>query len=338
MLRLTTTNYLAFSDNNYKANNLLNLPANIIIANGQGITMGETIFRYDQLPLAASGVSTQFNINPAAGTTRGNLTSVSRWLNTNNIFITGTTSYFDTGMVEKVTDPLGAATNFAYSLNFAGAYLTQITNALGHVSTSNYDFNTGLVTSQTDANGQTTSYEYNDVLDRITRVGRPDGGSTRYAYGDAPGNLFVNTQMALDSTRILDAYVYFDGLGRANRTFQNESGAWLVSDTQYDALGRVSRVSNPYRSPQGIEGPVNPSGLWTTTQYDGLGRVTAVTTPDGAAVRTSYNGNTVTVTDQTGRSRRSVTDALGRLTAVYEDPFGVNYETSYTYDALDNLR
>ena len=35
--------------------------------------------------------------------------------------------------------------------------------------------------------------------------------------------------------------------------------------------------------------------------------------------------------------RTSVTDALGRLTTVYEDPLGLNYQTSYAYDALDNL-
>jgi RHS repeat-associated protein len=65
--------------------------------------------------------------------------------------------------------------------------------------------------------------------------------------------------------------------------------------------------------------------------------VTSVTTPDSAVVTTSYSSNTVTVTDQAGKTRKSVTDALGRLTAVYEDPAGLNYQTSYSYDVLDNL-
>ena len=52
---------------------------------------------------------------------------------------------------------------------------------------------------------------------------------------------------------------------------------------------------------------------------------------------TSYSGNTVTVTDQAGKKRKSVTDALGRLKEVYEDPTGLNYLTTYNYDALDNL-
>lgn len=70
---------------------------------------------------------------------------------------------------------------------------------------------------------------------------------------------------------------------------------------------------------------------------DAMGRPTSVTTPDNAAVTTVYSGNQITVTDQAGKSRKSVTDALGRLEEAYEDPFVLNYLTSYSYDVLDNL-
>ena len=53
---------------------------------------------------------------------------------------------------------------------------------------------------------------------------------------------------------------------------------------------------------------------------------------------TQHSGDQVTVTDQAGKSRRSKTDALGRLIKVTEDPGGLKHETSYSYDALDNLR
>jgi YD repeat-containing protein len=66
----------------------------------------------------------------------------------------------------------------------------------------------------------------------------------------------------------------------------------------------------------------------------------SVTTPDGAVVSTAYSGNQLTVTDQSGRQRRSVSDALGRLAQVTEDPTtgGLNYVTNYTSDVLGNLR
>jgi RHS repeat-associated protein len=62
-------------------------------------------------------------------------------------------------------------------------------------------------------------------------------------------------------------------------------------------------------------------------------------------VRTSYSGNAVTVTDQAGKVRRSITDALGRLTRVDEPDANNNLDsggnpiqpTYYGYDVLDDL-
>jgi YD repeat-containing protein len=55
-------------------------------------------------------------------------------------------------------------------------------------------------------------------------------------------------------------------------------------------------------------------------------------------VFSSYAGNCTTVTDEAGKSRKSCSDALGRLTQVFEDPAGLNYETDYQYDVLGNLQ
>jgi RHS repeat-associated protein len=76
-----------------------------------------------------------------------------------------------------------------------------------------------------------------------------------------------------------------------------------------------------------------------------------VVPPDGTAVSgstcpatqptndvfTTYSGNSTTVKDQAGKARKSISDGLGRLFQVNEDPSVLNYETDYTYDALDNL-
>ncbi len=109
-------------------------------------------------------------------------------------------------------------------------------------------------------------------------------------------------------------------------------------NTTYDALGHVSTVSNPYRSTN------DPTYGITTYDYDALGRTNLVIPPDGTTnannVATAYSGNCTTVTDQTGKSRKSCSDALGRLTGVWEDPGTsphLNYETDYSYDVLDNL-
>ena len=96
-------------------------------------------------------------------------------------------------------------------------------------------------------------------------------------------------------------------------------------------MGRVFKTSNPFRPWQ------SESAVWTTPGFDALGRVISVTTPENAVASTSYSGNIVTVTDQAGKPRKSVTDGLGHLKEVYEDPAGLNYLTSYSYDALDSL-
>jgi uncharacterized protein RhaS with RHS repeats len=84
---------------------------------------------------------------------------------------------------------------------------------------------------------------------------------------------------------------------------------------------------------------------YADTSYDALGRVRTVTTLDGAVVTTTYSANATTVTDQAGKTRRSITDGLGRLIRVDEpDSSGSlgtvaspTQPTSYVYDVLDDL-
>jgi YD repeat-containing protein len=127
----------------------------------------------------------------------------------------------------------------------------------------------------------------------------------------------------------------YDGLGRTIESRKYEDGSnFIASRIEYDGAGRGHKTSNPFRQ--------NETVVWTTQGFDALGRVTSVTTPDYSVVNTSYSGNSVTVTDQAGKRRKSVTDALGRLTDIWEDPqpqnpSGLNYQTTYIYDTLDNL-
>ncbi len=51
----------------------------------------------------------------------------------------------------------------------------------------------------------------------------------------------------------------------------------------------------------------------------------------------SYAGNCATIKDEATKQRTVCTDALGRVTSVTEDPSGLDYTTTYTYDALDDL-
>jgi RHS repeat-associated protein len=163
---------------------------------------------------------------------------------------------------------------------------------------------------------------------------------TTFAYDNANRVITTTSDLGAFNDNILTTKAYYDGLGRTRRSAAREGATWTITDTRFGALGRVSQVSNPYRAadPDSASPPSGPFAEWTTTDYDALGRVIRLTTPDGAHSDTVYMGNQVTVIDQAGKKRRSETDALGRLIRVTEAPGELNYETYYSYDALGNLR
>lgn len=362
LLRTTETTYLD-SNSAYRSRNILGLPTAVTIKNGAGIMVAQTTMSYDDTTLAAcTGIINWTD----PGSYRGNLTTTNHWLNTTNSYLATHVAYDQAGNAVSATDALNHTATTSYADSFADnnnsrntyAYPTSVTtpapdpsgtygSTAGLTTATRYDYQTGLVTSATDANGQVTSFDYTDPLNRIKLVTRPDNGRTQYFYNDTVGNLYLRTLTDEDASRAVEAYQFFDGLGRyARAQLFVGSASYTTTDTQYDNLGRVFRISNPYLTALNTT-PSPDTRNWTTTAYDALSRPLSVTTPDGAHVDTSFNGNTVIVTDQAGKKRRSVTDALGRLIRVdepdgnnnFDDPVSGNpiQPTYYSYDPLGNL-
>ena len=63
-----------------------------------------------------------------------------------------------------------------------------------------------------------------------------------------------------------------------------------------------------------------------------------VVAPDGSTFQTSYFGNATTTTDQAGKSKKVIVDALGRTRETIEDPAGLAQSTTYDYDPQGNIR
>jgi YD repeat-containing protein len=216
------------------------------------------------------------------------------------------------------------------------AHVTSETNALGYVAKWQWDYEAGKVTTATDINNVNTTYSYSDRLDRMTQKVAAAGlsgfqGQTNVTY-TSPTDVQIQQDQTSWTDQALHTEMLYDGFGREieERHYKKSNGTYISTTKSYDALGRVAATTDPSIPGDGLN-------YATTYGYDALGRTVSVSTADGAVARTSYTSYYTTAADQAGHARVTQTDALGRLGAVWEDPGGFNYETTYAYDVLDDL-
>ena len=191
-------------------------------------------------------------------------------------------------------------------------------------------------TKITDANGQPTIFDYADPNNfwRVTEIVYPDQGNTTISYTDTNGGPFTVATSRLVSSGVNHQVTQsLDGLGRVVKSVDSQACNSASSSvvTSYDSLGRVYTVSNPYCTTS------DPTYGLTTYGYDPLNRITGVEAPDGSTTSTTYSANCATATDPASKKRTLCADALGRITSATEDPSGLDYSTTYTYDTLDDL-
>ena len=151
------------------------------------------------------------------------------------------------------------------------------------------------------------------------------------------------TTVARTSSSGIQSTTVFDGLGRVCESRLSESDGLIRTRTEYDPLGRVSKVTNPYHvaTATTLNRCGNLAGeVFTQTSYDGLGRPLSIAAPDSSVTTSTYLGEITTVIDAASAQKQLYSDALGRLQRVVEDPgtSGLAYNTYYQYDGLNNLR
>jgi len=280
----------------------------------------------------------------------GHPTSTADWAGGSS-WLTSTAGYNANGTMAWLKDPRGNQATFSYtgSGGCNSLLLTQTTYPLSSVGSDSqtWNCNLGLKLTHTDVNHETTTYRYNDPFWRMTEVDYPDGGLETYAYTDTTPNPYSTHTTKITANITLVQEVISDGLGRPIQTKSTVpsstcSSGYSYLDATYDNEGRKFSLSNPYCTTGDAT-----YGL-TKTYYDALDRPILVVPPDGTTptssvtcltndVCMSYTAACTTVTDQASKSRKSCADGLGRVTSVLEDPAGLNYQTSYSYDALGNL-
>jgi RHS repeat-associated protein len=393
LVRETHTTFVTDASYTGTTVHVRNLPTQVSVYDGTGVERARTTFEYDNytpeqgnfhaalVPRSTiSGLCDGTQNNCPNGPNfsdplylqRGNATRVTRWL-LPATEIKSYSQYDVAGNVVKTIDPNGNTTNIDYSDRFGTpngeaelnpgpsnlgselsyAFPTKITNALGHITYTQFDYYLGRPVDGEDANGVVSSGSYNDVLDRPKQVIRASNqgasvkSQTSFSYDDLNRTITTTSDLnSFNDPNPLKSETVYDGLGRTIEARQYETNsAFIAVKTNYDALGRAFQTSNPYRSGETL--------LWTTSGFDALGRVISVTTPDTAVVNTYYRGSQVLVKEQTGKERMSQTNALGQLTDVWEITGSddstesvsfpnhaevvAGYRTKYTYHPLGNL-
>ncbi|MGH9890558.1 MAG: RHS repeat-associated core domain-containing protein [bacterium] len=356
LARKTVFAYLHTGNQAYLDRNIVDRVTSQSVYDGAGNLKAQTLTEYDSYTegIQATNAAQRDPVYGPSFTTRGNITAIKRWRNTDGALLTTRHQYEDTGNIGKTTDPRAHSTTFSYNDSWSSqaggaacapsggsgrAYRTQVTNTLNHSANNTYYSCTGLLASTTDPNLQTTSFTY-DFMNRPDLTSLPGGGQTDLDYDDTA--LWTRAKSLRLAGSHIVSYTHFDSLGRPWRQELCEDGSEscaqpIRTDATFDVIGRQQTTSNPYRSPAD-----STYGI-STLEYDALSRTTKAIPPDGTQasnnVTTTYSGNCTTVTDQAGKKRKSCADALGRLIEVWEpDPAGnFIYQTVYTYDVIDNL-
>jgi len=228
------------------------------------------------------------------------------------------------GLVTEVIDPVGNVTTIEYSPE---GWVTKVTNPDGSERSGTYD-GEGNLTQTVSETGAKTTTRYT-VFDKVSSVTLPNGGITRYTYNtqmepvavtnadghtwqlsyDLDGSIIKEidynglvTQshttpdgQRLDTTTGAGTVTtMFDPYGRMTETFDDQGNATAY---QWDALGKITKVTNRWCTTDYSYDEYGRSLTETTTLYSGeshtmaftygrLGGVEAIThtLPDGKQV------------------------------------------------------
>jgi RHS repeat-associated protein len=378
--RQTETAYLTASS--YTGVNLISCPTSVIMRNSAGTQVSRTDFTYDGGTLTLVSGSSQHSDSTwgTAYTTRCNVTTLSKWV-TGTTYRNTTFTYDTTGQILTETNPRGYYKTYSYAdayyrdngsnpgtaytpATFTNAFLTELT--LSNLVGSNklyytYYYDSGKVASDGDTNLSKIYFHYLDSLDRQTHryersLANGSRGWTLTQYLSSTESAtyvgITSTTPSASCTSCTQERSYLDAWARPiqSKLASDPQGA-TFTDTGYDARGRVSTVSNPYRS-------TSDSTYGTTTNlYDGLDRITQVTKPDGnytrriegtlvgpAGGRTSQLcggsiGYPTLKIDEAGKKLQIWTDAFAQTVETDEPDASNNLTigTCYQYDALDSL-
>ena len=259
------------------------------------------------------------------------ISTTTKWSYTNHQLSTKTQLYgtpkavtetyvYSSGKVSSVSLSGSGVTSRSTSFLYDASkrFVTQETNALGHVSKATYDPVTGNQRTATDPNNRVTSFTYNG-FGELLRSNFADGTnqSNSLTWNASISGSVYKASSTLSGRAPVSTY--YDRLGRAIRSEGlGYNSKRIKTDTRYDSKGRVAAVSLPFSSTKTAE---------KTYTYDSYGRPSNIILPNGrGSVSYSYNG--LTTKEINPESWKEITiDGAGFVKSA-KDPGG---EITYAY-------
>lgn len=352
-------------------NGIQNRPCNVRLYDVANVKQSQVTYTYDQGGL--SGTTGTPNQVPVTGS-RGNLTTTTKWTGGANQFsyyLYTYDTYFDTGNIRTSTTADGVVTNYTYGA-CGNSFLTLVSLPLSLSTSETWDSSCdgAVTTSTTDTSGSTSHFSYTD-----SNLWRPTSATDElnnvitlsYLYSGSHPVGAESSMLFNSSNSVTDIRVNYDIYGR-QQVLQAEEGPsssqYDSVETDYDAVGRVSRRTMPYQAAAGATKSTAPA---TTTTYDSLSRVLVTTDGGGGTITYCYLPSTsggCAGTSQTNdvlitlgpapagevvKQLQQEYDGLGRLTSVCKlstatgsGPCGqtvaqTGYLAKYTYNAVGNV-
>ncbi|MFI6645726.1 polymorphic toxin-type HINT domain-containing protein [Streptomyces sp. NPDC050504] len=277
--------------------------------------------------------------------------------------VTGTTAYdvFGRPTLQKDASK-GPGTKTEYTDVNGLISKVKATNALSHVTTTDYLPAWGVSTGQTDPNGKRTDLAY-DPLGRLTSVWYADRAksqnpSIKYTY-----NIRKNAAVSVKTEKIENdgtygvEYQLYDSLLRPRqKQAEGPNGSRMVGEVFYDGAGKVKKSNATFNATGAPRDTLDTFangevGAQTLSEYDGLGRTTAEIAQLAGVEqwRTTFTheGDRLHIDPpQGGVPTTSITNIRGKVTelrhyrtaAPQPSGPGSQYDaTKYTYDAADRL-
>lgn len=302
-----------------------------------GPVVGRSQNLYDNLALGSVTVGNTTSARVA--------TDATTWSST-------TLSYDNAGRLTTLDGPMsgaGDAVTTGYDTTYG--FARTLTNSLGHQTVTVSDPKRFLPLTVTDANAKTTTNSY-DALGRVIAVWTPDDptngpAAVTFSYtvtATAPSK--VKTSVWQDTTRRLDSWSFYDGLGQQIQTQRpGPNGGSITDFTVYNERGLPARTFSALWSSAtpGVSAMTTPtSPVRETVQvWDGAGRPTQMQTwSNGSALSvssTDYNGYTTTLTPPVGLASSATVNALGRTVQTRRNTPTASATTNYTYNTAGRL-